>query len=171
MKAHKSVRHSQERPCSRCSMRSSTLSHRWCQPCQNTYHREWRARQVVARVARQVKSNPVRIAPGGHLLPRIPDSTETVALFPKHRGESIGIQVVRFRDRWAVDIRIGYRHKTLGLYPTRRGVMFGARLLPRVIAALQQAQAVIGGQAASRGIPGSLIPAGFDAELWRRQYR
>lgn len=94
-----------------------------------------------------------------------------IACFPKFRGESIGIQVVRFGDRWAVDIRIGYKHKVLGLRPTFRGVMFGARLLPRIITALQGAQAVIGGQAAARGVPGTLTPAGFDPEVWRRQYQ
>ncbi len=124
---------------------------------------------AIGRVGRVVKYTPSRRTTRDQQ--RIPDSCTLVALIPKHRGESIGIHVAHFQGHWAVDFRIGYRHKTRGLQPTRRGVMFSARLLPRVIAVLEQAREVIGRQANAQGVMGAMAPPRFDPTPWLRQYR
>jgi hypothetical protein len=154
--------------CGRCHLQPRTRTHRWCKACQNANKRTWRAKQRIGRVGRRVRSTPPGRGTGDQQ--RVPDSCTLVALIPKHRAESVGIQILRFGSRWAVDIRIGYRRRNCGVFPTRKGVMFAARLLPRVLAELQRAQEMISGQAVTRGVRGALTPAGFNPELWRRQY-
>ena len=108
--------------CSCCHAHPRTTSHPWCKACQNQSRRASRARKEIGRIGRRVEYTHPRRDTGDQQ--RIPDARTLIALIPKHRGESIGIQVVHFQGHWAVDVRIGYRHRTRGLQPTRRGVMF-----------------------------------------------
>ncbi len=152
--------------CGKCRLRPRTPTHRWCKPCQAANRRASRAKRRIGRVGRPVN----------YTLPRgrrrgVPDTSDLIALIPKHRGEVLGVHVLRYGPRWCVDLRVGYRHSRRGLQPTRRGVTFSARLLPRIIATLEQAREAIGREAIAQGVMGVMAPPRFNAELWRAQYR
>ncbi len=155
--------------CSRCRAHPRTVTHRWCKNCQTENRRALRAKQGIGRIGPPVKFTPPSRMTGDQQ--RVPDYSKLIALIPKHRGESIGIQIVHFQGHWAVDVRIGYNYKRRGLQPTRRGVTFSARLLPRIIATLEQAREAIRRQAIAQGVMGAMAPPHFDPEPWLRQYR
>jgi hypothetical protein len=165
VKVSADFRHLEKRLCSRCTANPRTATHRWCKPCQAENRRASRARRRIGRVGRPVNYTLSRARPSEQ-----PDASDLIAIIPKHRGEVLGVHVLRFGPRWCVDLRVGYRHSRRGLQPTRRGVAFSVNLLPRIIVALEQARETIGRQAIARGVMGAMAPPRFDPEVWRRQY-